>query len=345
MSATLLTSAHPLSGRDIELLASQAYGLEGEVSLLSGERDQTFLLRQKDGAAFVVKAVHPAEDPGVIDFQTQVHLHLMRQARAPHVPAVLMNAKGAWITWHVDHHGTERAIRVMNFIDGRPLHLAGTSQAQREAVGAALASLVKALADFDHPQAKQTLLWDVRHAGKLVPMINSLASARQVAIARYFLARFLNEILPRMSGLRSQVIHNDLNKYNMLVDPHDDERIAGVLDFGDMVHAPIVQDIAVACAYQFGDSSHPLEDSAQCAAAFYRHLPLDAAELDVLPDIMAARYLITVLITAWRAKRHPENSAYILRHNTLAWRALDYLHDIGMENAKAIFLAEFRGLQ
>ena len=44
-------------------------------------------------------------------------------------------------------------------------------------------------------------------------------------------------------------------------------------------------------------------------------LPLQAAELDILFDLIATRMVLTVAITGWRAARYPENAAYILRNN------------------------------
>ena len=60
---------------------------------------------------------------------------------------------------------------------------------------------------------------------------------------------FERHAVPLLRGLRRQVIHNDFNPHNVLADAVDDTRIAGVIDFGDMVHAPLVQDLATACAY------------------------------------------------------------------------------------------------
>ena len=51
------------------------------------------------------------------------------------------------------------------------------------------------------------------------------------------MARFTEHARPALPGLRAQAIHNDLNLYNVLVDPRDHDVIAGILDFGDMVRA------------------------------------------------------------------------------------------------------------
>jgi Ser/Thr protein kinase RdoA (MazF antagonist) len=40
--------------------------------------------------------------------------------------------------------------------------------------------------------------------------------------------------------LRRQVIHSDLHGDNVLTVSDDENRIAGVIDFGDMVRAPLI---------------------------------------------------------------------------------------------------------
>ncbi len=45
-------------------------------------------------------------------------------------------------------------------------------------------------------------------------------------------------------------------------------------------------------------------------------------------DLVMARLVITVLITEWRATRYPENRAYIMRNNGLAWAGLDHIDQL-----------------
>ena len=54
---------------------------------------------------------------------------------------------------------------------------------------------------------------------------------------------------------------------------------------------------------------------------------------------MATRQAMTVLITEWRARSHPDNAAYILRHNPAARRGLVLLDDAGRAALTARFLA------
>ena len=68
----------PASAEDAVALARDHFGLDAEAKPLTGERDRNFYLRTKDGAEYVLKIVHPGEDPAVTDFQNQALLHLAK---------------------------------------------------------------------------------------------------------------------------------------------------------------------------------------------------------------------------------------------------------------------------
>jgi len=136
-----------------------------------------------------------------------------------------------------------------------------------------------------------------------------------------------------LPSLRAQVIHNDFNPHNVLVDAIADDRIAGVIDFGDVVRSPLVQDLAVAAAYQIGASGHPLQGAADMAASFHAVCPLLPEEIELLPDMIAARLALTIAVSSWRAARHPDNADYILRNQATAWNGLQRLQEISRDNA------------
>ena len=125
--------------------------------------------------------------------------------------------------------------------------------------------------------------------------------------------RFDADIAPALPGLRWQVVHGDLNPHNILADPAGPDRVTGILDFGDMVRTPLVCDLAIAASYRI-DPAHPLDSLSDFAAAWHATDPLTGAERALLPDLVAARMVTTVAITARRAARYPANAAYILRN-------------------------------
>ena len=101
----------------------------------------------------------------------------------------------------------------------------------------------------------------------------------------------------------------------IVIDPQAPERIAGVLDFGDMVRTPRAVDVAVAASYLTHLEDDPLAPVARMVAAYAAVAPLDAAEVELLRDLIVARLVASITITEWRAARYPENAEYILRNN------------------------------
>jgi hydroxylysine kinase len=325
--ALFAVSSPKLDAAQARELVRDVYGIEGGATLLSSERDQNFRLDVPGGGpAYVLKISHPAEDPGVTDFHTRAQLQLMAADGALPVPHLLPARGGDVVHWRdVDGDGLSQAVRLITFLPGVPLHKVERTRRQRRHLGAALARFDQALAGFSHPHASHRLLWDIQHAAQLRPLLALIDGDERHALAKRFLDQYENETMARVAGLRRQVIHNDLNAYNVLVDEHDNDRISAILDFGDMVEAPLVNDLAVACAYQLADSPEPLETAVDCVIAYHRVQPLTDAEIGLLPELIAARLLVTVLITGWRARQHPENSAYILRNNALSWVGLHRL--------------------
>ena len=103
-----------------------------------------------------------------------------------------------------------------------------------------------------------------------------------------------------------------------------------------MVKAPLINDVAVAGAYHLAGPPEPLGYSVALVDAFNGVVPLMRNEVEILFDLMAARLVMTVAITNWRAARHPENSAYILRNARAAWRALERCATLPRERAQSI---------
>lgn len=304
-------------------LALQAFGVEGRATLLTSERDQNFRIDAADGQAYVLKVTHPSEDPVVTDFQTQAQLVLAAPQAGLPVPRLLPARDGLPVFWAPLADGRARqAVRLISFLPGVPLYRQRAGAAQRRALGRELARFDLALQGFSHAGGAQKLLWDIQHLGELRPLLAHIDDAARRALAERFLDAHEDGVAAAQPALRRQVIHNDLNAYNVLVDAADPDRVTGILDFGDMVEAPLVNDLAVACAYQLADDGDPMAGAADCVAGYHALLPLSATELRLLPRLTIARLLVTVLITEWRARQHPANRAYILRNNPLSWAGL-----------------------
>jgi len=323
----------------VRALAKERYGLTGEMIALSGERDRNYRLQSDaDGARYMLKFSHPAESALVADFQTQALLHIAAVDAELPVQRIVAALDGAPSFIADPGDGLPRVVRLFSYLPGLPLPDAPRSAKQRENIARTLARLDRALQGFTHPAGALALPWDIQRADSVRDLLVHLGDRERSALATRALDRFERIAKPLLPALRRQPIHNDFNIYNLLVDPQDTDRIAAVLDFGDMVHAPLVDDLAVAAAYQLDASrDEPFADIAPFVAAYHAVLPLQPTEIDLLFTLITARLVMVVAISGWRAARHPDNAAYLLRNNPVSWARLAACERVGNEAATSAF--------
>jgi Ser/Thr protein kinase RdoA (MazF antagonist) len=317
-----------ISVAEAQALAQTLYGLTVEARALTSERDQNFRLRAADGAQYVLKITNAAEDPAVSEMQALAFMHVAAADEGLPTPRLILTRSGKLMGVHRAPEG-DRSVRLLTFLDGVLLHAARPTAAQRRSLGAAHARLGLALRGFAHPAQDHVLLWDLKQAAGLRKLLPHVTEPTRRAQAQQALDAFDARVAPQLPGLRWQVVHNDLNPHNVVVAPDDTDRVSGILDFGDMVHAPLVCDVAIAASYQLGGAG--LAGLCDYAGAYAAVTPLEAAELDLLYDLMAMRMATSVLISEWRAALYPENAEYILRNHPTAVKGLADLAGLGRE--------------
>ena len=319
-----------------EELVARHFHLTARASLLTSERDQNFHMQCPDGHGYVLKISNPAEDPRIAEFQAAALLHIAKVDPTLPVPRVLVAHDGGSTVMVRVGEGM-RAVRLLSYLPGTPLNTVERSSGQRRNLGTVLARLGMALESFFHPAAQHDLAWDIKNVSRLRELLKHVPSSERRQLAEYFLDNFERHAKPCLPGLRAQVVHNDLNAYNVLVNPANHDEIVGVLDFGDMVHTALVIDVAVGASYHVGAGDHPLQPMLEFVGAYNDVRGLEPAEVDILYDLIAARFVTTVAITGWRAVRYPENSAYILKNNPAAWNGLARLSTVPRDRAQALF--------
>lgn len=298
------------------------WGLSGRLTLLTSERDLNHRLDCEAGR-FVLRLTNPAEPAEMTDFQTRAHLHVA--ARDPGLPVqrLVPLADGSH-----DLPLPEGRLRLFTWLPGTPLAHLPPGLGQTRAIGAALARLTAALADYHHPAADHVLLWDIRQLPALSQRLPALTDPELRAEAEAFIGDFTARVSPVLDRMPRQVCHADFNPHNLLADPQSPETLTGILDFGDMVRTPRICDLAVAASYRMagGDA---LDALAAMVGAYAARLPLAPDETALLYDLIQARMMTTLVITAWRAALYPGNAAYILRNTPSARQGLAAFRALG----------------
>lgn len=335
VSSSLMANMSPITSAEAATLALRLFRIDGTAHALKGERDENFLIRSASGT-FVLKVTNPAEDRDVTAFQTRALLHVAAEDPALPVPRLLRAENGEFEA-EVRSDGETRIARLMTFLPGTMAINVAPSPGLRHAIGQTLARLDLALAAFDHPATAHELSWDLKHATRLRHLLVHIEDASNRDRAEQALDGFDAVVVPMQPALREQVIHSDLSLFNILVDPDQPPRILGVIDFGDLVHAPLINDLAIAASYHFAADGPPLAPILELVGAYNDVLLLQTRETDLLYDLIAMRMAMTILITEWRARRYPENRGYILKNHPAATLGLSRLGEISREAAQEQF--------
>jgi Ser/Thr protein kinase RdoA (MazF antagonist) len=324
VSDPLTSLSPPVSAGDAERIVAEHYGIVAEADRLAGERDENFRLTTADGGSYFLKIAHAGERPEVTNLSTCALLHLAEVAPDFPVQAVIRTLRGDPELNVVLGDGHPRTARVTSYMEGRMLHSVPSSPQLRRNLGATLARLGQALRSFSHPGAFRELLWDIQHAHELWKLLDEIDALADRDLIAQCLQRFDSVVRPQLPHLRAQVLHNDLSVDNVLVDASARE-VVGIIDFGDMAYTPLVNDVAIAAAYQLSDGPDPFAPVIDLVVGYHEVEPLTVQELTLMYDLVRTRVTARIVITEWRATRFPENRAYISRYTDRAWFELGRL--------------------
>ena len=337
---TLESPAPRLSLNDAKNAASAWFSDVVDLECLDSERDQNFLATNKKQQQYVLKIANSKESFDVLDFQNQALNHLLKSSPSLLLPRVCKDLSGKEIS-SVVANNNKHYVRLLSFIKGIPLE-DSANQAHpnilHRTMGGFLAKLGKGLEDFSHPSSGHELLWDVKQTGSLYHLLSHIKDKHKRDIARTSLECFTKNTEPKIQQLRSQVIHNDMNQCNVIVDFNEDGLVIGMIDFGDMVYAPLVNDLAVAAAYQTVATEDLIQGTTHLLSGYQKEYPLNENELALLPALIINRITMTVIIGEWRSVQHPENKQYILGGVEKSWRILEELCTLNLDGVAEIFM-------
>ncbi len=298
-----------ISVAEAEAFARAAWGIAGTARPLPGERDRNFELAAADGE-WVLKFANPKEDAGFRAMQIAALRHIAAADPGLPVPRVVALPGGVDEADYPHADGTVLKARLLTWLPGLPIMEAVPTPTVRAAYGAAVARIQRALAGFDHAARGHEMSWDLQQA----PRLREIAFAVTHAQARATLLELLDEydarVLPLWPSLPRQIVHNDLNRMNVLADPADNARLAGIIDFGDICHTALLFDLAIAIVSAPAGAAPPLAVIADVLRGYGTPLPRE--QRAVLPLLMALRLALGQTLAFWQRHTQPDNPHFDL---------------------------------
>ncbi len=306
------------------------YGLSGTYTPLISERDQNFCMTTAGGERFVVKIVSAVEKPVGTDFQIAVLLHL-EKAGVAGVPRIVRTKAGEEYSC-IDCDGVNYRLRIVTFLDGTVMQHGRIDPKLARDFGQRLAELDLALENFSHAGESPILFWDIQRAAELRVLVTHISDASLRANVDVILEKFESDVLPQLAQLRAQVIHNDANTENVLVD--ESGSVSGIIDFGDMLRAPLIVEVSTAASYLRSNKDDPAQLIADFVRGYYEKQPLENRELRLLFDLIRTRVATTITMLYWRLTAREEDDDYrqkALQFESGAARFLQALNSLGRD--------------
>ena len=325
-------AAPAFDSTELAAMASEVFGITGTITPLDGERDQNVRIDTAHGSV-VLKVANPAERPDALDLQCAALAHLATTAPSLSVPRVVPTMDGAAVGMWRDH-----LVRCVSHLRGEPLADVKRTDVLERDLGRCLGQLSAGLRGFGHPAAHQPdFLWNLDRAQRCRAWLDDIVDDDERELAASGFERHLRRVVPVLAQLRGAVVHHDANDRNVIV---HDGAISGLIDFGDMVFARQVNELAVTLAYGLLDVIDVVASARRIIGGYVGEFALDEAELRALFDLVVARLAMSVTIASHRSAQFPDND-YLLVSRAPAIRLLrrlmgmrpEFLHFVAREAA------------
>ena len=322
-------------------IAEELFGVRGTARELPSERDQNFLLEDESGRQFVLKAASAAEREEVLDLQNRAMEHLAAGIMGYVFPRPLPTLQGDLIASVPGTPGPRHFVRLLSYVPGRLFaDVRPHSPDLLRSLGKFFGTVDRSLLDFNHPAGERDLIWNLQKAHQTIRRyLEYVTDAHRRALLERFIQEFESTVIPRLSELRTSIVHNDGNDYNVLVGPPHKPvcrlgnlSVIGVLDFGDMLRSFLVSDPAIAAAYAMLGKKDLLGAAAEVVAGYHESLPFTEPELETLPVLITGRLATSVAVSAFQQAREPGNR-YLSISEAQAWDALERLSCIHPRHA------------
>ena len=299
-----LVGSHPpaFSLSQARQISEEHFGIGGKLEPLWGETDQNFKITDDKHSGYVLKISNAEVEVSAIDCQISAMRHLATSAPSLSVPLIKPLLSGQVFGRVAAQDGVEHLIHMVTLLDGVTLANVAIDHDNLFAVGAQAGAVTVGLRGFFHAAAGLELYWDLRRLANYERYIPGIADAGIRKAVEAIVPSFRTDILPLLGTLRSQVIHHDTNQKNALVNPANPVEVTGLVDFSDLIHGPIVQDVAVAAAELARGDDRILDDISAVVRGYDNICPLEEVEIDLIYDLALARLALGVLIGVTRTQ-------------------------------------------
>lgn len=294
----------------IEQLLQANYGIAGEITKLPGERDLNYKVVCDQGT-FIFK-VHNSTEREFIELQQELltKVSTISQLTEP-TPVATVNGE------YIIPLAQEKIGRLLTWAPGALFSESELTTELKYSLGTAVALVDQVLGEIEFSSWLDVLNrpfgWNVMQAENLFSKVALIKSADLQAEVSQVLDLAKLQLLPAFSDLPSQLIHNDANDNNIVV---GSGRVTSLIDFGDVIIAPRICGLAVACAYTIQNLEDPVADFLPVIRGYHNVTPLSATELNLVFGLIKLRIATSITMAGIQSANNPDNDYLLISQDS-----------------------------
>ncbi len=298
-----------------ELLATHYNHQVEKITRLDGYSNENYKI-ETDSANYVLKLYEEDRDfVEILNAENEVLEKL--SVDSPNLfPVPQENSDGKMLFYSEKH---KKLVRLLSYLEGECIGNVEYTPELLFSFGKTLAGLNRSLLGFRNVaiEARKSV-WDLQYYylnRKFLPLIENPSDRKLV---EYFFLRTKEFAEPHFESLRKAIIQGDANEWNVLT---TDGKVSGIIDFGDLVYAPLITELAIAIAYATLYVEDPIDDILPLFEGYNEVLPLEEKEIELLYYLIPLRLCISVCNAANARREMPENE-YAFVTEKPAWKSL-----------------------
>ncbi len=289
------------------------YGIKNvEISKLEGYASENHLLKHPGGKRYVLKYYKDPDDFHKVQAETKLIDYLRDKLSFDLQRPVYQDKE---IVQYEDHSFS----RLLHFLDGKFLAEIHHSEKVLFNLGKAIGEMSKSISNYgDSVIESLKHSWDLSRCLELWPKASFIENPSDRKFVDYFFDQYRELIAPKLLFLRHSIIHNDWNDWNILF---KNEKVTGLIDFGDICYAPAINELAVALTYTMLSKQDPIGIGKLIIEGYCEEHKLEEEEVKLLYYLIPARLCQSVCHSAER-KALETDSEYVLISEKPAWELL-----------------------
>lgn len=318
----------------LKKFVKKSYGLNiKSLKKLNGYDNENYLLDSHEGKRFILKKYpFTKNNISLISSENDCLIHLNKKSNNSYpLPIFSLNNEYLEI---IGSKKDKYIIRVLSYLKGNFLGEIQVTDDILTSLGELVGNLSKHLKNYSNDSiSSRKWEWDIQYLNLNKKFLKYIEDPNERKIVLYFFQQFEETVFPMLDQLRTSIIHNDTNEWNILKSKNG--KLA-IIDFGDLTNSQLVNEIAIAMTYASYDKKRPLYSASTVLKAYNKIIKLTDQEISIIYYLMAAKLSISVCNSAYSKKINPKNK-YALISEKSAWRMLKYLIKISPIHAENIF--------